>query len=618
MTEGSHLRSAPDPFDAQFGETGALRQTVGAEGRAHIDRWLHFIVLHRADPDQESLARRVATNSPAYLIWSPADDLAAASALDAILVEMRERFGHVLVVSLSERDDVTPAPDSAKLPPFVVGIGSSDKDEAIRAAEALGKAMAEVKVDLRRCKIEPTGVTPIAPVESLIEAADMVDRISFTLPRIYRRADGKAFPQLIHDLALSCGDALLRAACAYLADGSGKAPAHYRSLGRSAFLAAALKADRKLDQIARSFDFLLSVSPINTEEAMERFFADGAGSAPRFHYRPLTVDPDIAKRTLYSVDLAILEDPLLEGLLSEKRREIDQQLTMLATRNTPRFRPASMLLYGTVEPALLADAHAILGATLNAVPRGRAVEAVEIAAAARSLVDKYREVDPRFEATIEIRDDVSGLMVSGDKLMVSSHACMPAARLDALLSHEVSIHLLTGFNGALQGLSIFRSGLAGYEGVQEGLGVFAEWAVGGLTRARLRLLAGRVVAVDAMLRGATFVDNFRLLTRDHGFSDRGAFGIAARVHRSGGMAKDAIYLRGFRTVVDLVAAGSTLSPFWLGKIAPDHVSAIEELLQRGLVRAPLFIPEFLDRPDTIRRIDRLQAGLPFQDMLTLE
>ena len=618
MTEAPRLKSAPDPFEAQFGETGSLRQSVGEHGRAHIDRWLHFIVLHRGDAEEETLARRVAINSPAYLIWPPEDDLAAASALDAILDEMRRRFGQVLVISLSEREDVVQGPHSARLPPFVVGIGSTANDGAVRAAAALGKAMSEVKVDLRRCKVEPTDVTPIPPVESLIEAADMVERVSFTLPRIYRREDGKLFPQLTHDLALSCGDALLGAACAYLADGSGKAPAHYRSLGRSAFLAAALNADRKLDRIARSFDFLLSVSPINSEEAMKGFLADGAATPPRFHYRPLTVDPDIAKRKLYAIDLAILEDPLLERLLSEKRREIDQQLTMLATRNTPRFRPASMLLYGGVEPTLLADAHAILGATFNAVPRGRAVEAQEIATAARGLADRYCAIDPRFDAKIEIRDDVAGLMVSGDTLMVSSHSCMPASRLDALLAHEVSIHLLTGFNGALQGLSIFRTGLAGYEGVQEGLGVFAEWAVGGLARARLRLLAGRVVAVDAMLRGASFVENFRLLTRDHGFSERGAFGIAARVHRSGGMAKDAIYLRGFRAVVDFVAAGASLSPFWLGKIAPDHVGAIEELLQRGLVQAPVFIPEFVDRADTIRRIERLRAGLNFQDMLILE
>ena len=73
------------------------------------------------------------------------------------------------------------------------------------------------------------------------------------------------------------------------------------------------------------------------------------------------------------------------------------------------------------------------------------------------------------------------------------------------------------------------------------------------------------------------------------------------------MAKDAIYLRGFRQVVDLVASGASLAPFWLGKIAPGHAPAIEELLLRGLVHEPVFIPEFLARPDT-RDAHRAFAG----------
>ena len=99
----------------------------------------------------------------------------------------------------------------------------------------------------------------------------------------------------------------------------------------------------------------------------------------------------------------------------------------------------------------------------------------------------------------------------GDKLMIASTTAMLRSRVDALLSHEISVHLLTHFNGAAQGLTVFRTGLANYEGVQEGLGVFAEWAVGGLSAARMRLLAGRVVAVDAMLDGAEFVDVYRRL-----------------------------------------------------------------------------------------------------------
>ncbi|MGH6659081.1 MAG: flavohemoglobin expression-modulating QEGLA motif protein, partial [Sphingomicrobium sp.] len=359
----------------------------------------------------------------------------------------------------------------------------------------------------------------------------------------------------------------------------------------------------------------LSISPIDTSRAYERFVAGNGREPPRFNYRPLAVDPDSAKRDLYAIDLAQLEDPLLEMLLSEKRREIDAQLTMLATRNTPAFRPASMVLYGTVDEKLLADAETILASTGDDPPRGIAVGAEEAAVQARDLIARYHAIDPRFAAMVEIRDDVSGLMVSRDKLMIGRDSVMPAHRVTALLAHEVSVHLLTYFNGAAQGLGIFATGLAGYEGVQEGLGVFAEWASGGLTRARLRLLAGRVAAVHAMQQGAEFIDCYRLLRDDHGFTRRSAFGITARVYRSGGLAKDAIYLKGFRRVIDMVVDERSLAPFWLGKIAPRHVAAIEELLLRGLVHPPVFTPLFLAEEGTKKRIARLRDNGQLTDLL---
>jgi hypothetical protein len=148
--------------------------------------------------------------------------------------------------------------------------------------------------------------------------------------------------------------------------------------------------------------------------------------------------------------------------------------------------------------------------------------------------------------------------------------------------------------------------------------VFAEWAVGGLSPARLRLLAGRVVAVNAMLDGGEFVEVYRELVDDHGLALRSAFDIATRVFRSGGFAKDSIYLKGFQDVIGLVAKGASLDPFWIGKIARDHVRAIEELLQRNLIRPPLFKPEFLQREDVEGRIARLRGETSFAKILDVE
>jgi len=598
-------------------EGGALRKPIGEQGRVHLDRWLPFLFIHRGPAERESLARRIAVNSPAYALWNAEDDEAALAALSEVLPLLSAREGRLMVVTLVDGPLLPHVAGSDKLPPFKAVIGATGSADVERAAEKLEEALSKVEVDLRHCKVERRDFEATLPDEfdALIDALPGVGRLSLTVPQIHRAAGGAVFPDIRHELVMQIGDALLRSACAFLDDGTGKAPKHYRSLGRSAYLGAALKADKKLAAIAASFDFLLSISPINTSRACDAFLAAKGERAPEFQYRPLAVDPDLVKRELYSIDLSQLEDPLLETLLSEKRREIDAQLTMLATRNTPAFRPASMVLYGAVEPALLAAADELLDVTGTDPPRGTAIGAEEVARHAGALIERYRALDPRFAATVEVRSDVSGLMVSRGKLMVGRDSAMPAHRVTALLAHEVSVHLLTYFNGSTQGLEIFATGLAGYEGVQEGLGVFAEWAVGGLTRSRLRLLAGRVIAVHAMQQGADFISCYRLLRETHRFTPRSAFGLAARVYRSGGLAKDAIYLKGFSAVVDLVRDGRSLTPFWLGKIAPRHVPAIEELLQRGLVHAPIFTPSFLGEDGAKSRVEQLRSRKSLSDLL---
>jgi uncharacterized protein (TIGR02421 family) len=270
------------------------------------------------------------------------------------------------------------------------------------------------------------------------------------------------------------------------------------------------------------------------------------------------------------------------------------------------------MLYGPVEPQLLDQAREILQRHADQGPRARKDEMVDCHAvqrAAEQLVRDYTAQLPGFRADIQLREDIApGLMVSGQSLLISTSTRMRRDRMDALLQHEISVHLLTCVNGNAQGLSIFGTGLAGYEGIQEGLGVFAEYAVGGMTAARMRLLAARVLAVDAMLNDANFVETFRLLHDQHGFSDRGAFNITARVYRSGGLTKDAIYLRGLKQVFDFLAGGNDLDPFWVGKIAERHVPMVNELLARGMLSPPGVIPSFLHRPEAIRNIERIRSA----------
>ena len=178
--------------------------------------------------------------------------------------------------------------------------------------------------------------------------------------------------------------------------------------------------------------------------------------------------------------------------------------------------------------------------------------------------------------------------------------------------------MVTYHNGRAQRLRQLASGLAGYDPFQEGLAVLSEYLVGGLTRPRLRLLAARVIAARRMLDGATFIETFRELHDEHSFAGRTAFTVAMRTYRSGGLTKDAVYLRGLRRVLDYISGGGSLDPIFVGKIGTDHIPIIVELQWRGVLRKPPLLPRYLARPDVRGRLEALKAGMTVMDLINKE
>ena len=395
---------------------------------------------------------------------------------------------------------------------------------------------------------------------------------------------------------------------------------HKHSLANDSATRAATRVDSELHEICGSFDFLLGVSPTNTADAWRAFKACKYEKTPEFSYRDLTLDISDTKRRLHDIELDDVDDPVLLQLFEEKQRELDLQLTLLGSRNTEDFSDVSMALYGIIEESLAEEASAVLE-KINSQDGdarsddGGSCSCQEVQEAAEELCEVYRKDYSKFDPKIVIRDDVAGLLVSGGQLLIAKNTSIKHSRLDALLSHEVSVHLLTYYTGDAQELKIFSTGLAGYEGIQEGLGVFAEYCVDGLSELRIKLLAARVVAVNSMLNHATFIETFRLLYDTHNYTARGAFNITARVYRSGGLAKDAIYFRSFAQLLDMLADGQKLDPFWFGKIDVRHIDAINQLHEQGFLTAPPITPEFLSRDQAQKKLDRARKGLDIIDLV---
>jgi hypothetical protein len=131
----------------------------------------------------------------------------------------------------------------------------------------------------------------------------------------------------------------------------------------------------------------------------------------------------------------------------------------------------------------------------------------------------------------------------------------------------------------------------------------------------MRLLAARVVAARSVEEGADFVETFRLLTREYGYSPDGAWHIAARVHASGGFTRDLIYLRGLVSLMEHLENGGELQPLYVGKIAQKHIPVIEELRYREVLREPPLTPRFLHDAEALDRLEAVRRGITLTEMI---
>ena len=291
-------------------------------------------------------------------------------------------------------------------------------------------------------------------------------------------------------------------------------------------LAPALEIDSCLTEIERGVNLLLNVTPVNAAEAWTDFERSDFGIVPTLRLRPLDFEPDLVRRDLYDLEIEEVRDPALHALFAAKRDEIARQITALADRDTSRFVYGSLQLYGGITPPLASAAHDLLQTIPARAPSTTSVTAGAFADAARAEFDRYRVVYPDFPVHIEVRDDISELMVSFGRLLIPEAAAIRAQRVEPLLHHEVGTHVVTYRNGARQPLRLLTIGLPGYDETQEGLAVLAEYLSGGLDPRRLRVLAARVVAIGAMLDGAGFLEIFEAApdgargSRTHGMVNR--------------------------------------------------------------------------------------------------
>lgn len=359
-----------------------------------------------------------------------------------------------------------------------------------------------------------------------------------------------------------------------------------------------LKIDKDLFGLLKNFELLATVSPINTNIEKRKFFKNKCTSIPQFKYNPVKINPYELKQKLMSIPLQNIQDISIRNLYESVLSAYFDKIDMIASINTPKFHYNSLRYFGRPSKKDILNAHYLLH--LPNIPGQAKKEPIYSVAQAmevfRSALNDYG-----IEAKVEVSNKViSQVMVlnSKKKILFQPEAEFKRRELNALIEHEIGVHMVTTINSNAQKLKIFNLGMPVNTQTQEGLAILAEYLSGNLTLSRLKKFALRVILVDMMCSGADFIECYSTLVNDHDVEQVSAFNLVTRIFRGGGFTKDYLYLSGFVKILRMWEKDMDLTPLLIGKTSLPFYNTIEEMIGREMIEKPQYITKSLNTPQT--------------------
>lgn len=570
-----------------------LRVALPAKGLINMERPVPFMVVYRIPPSgKDGFTSRLGKTESSYL--HAQDGAETTEIVRSVANKLADRFKGFLLLEVWLAEEEQAAP-------FTIHVGQKS---GIEVAEKLKSELSKIKILGNFLKAEINkGKNVVAPdyYKPLIDAKEAnkssITLIGLEIAPVYMNEDtGKAYPLFLRDLRAKFSKAIRKGFFEFVRMHTSYNASNFQMLGTTSLKKNVFEIDQELAHYSNLFDFLLLVTPVNADEAWKDFKKSNFLKEPVFHYRPMPIDPELIKRKIYNLPIEEISDPTMAFLFRDKRKEIDRMLDMMAEREKPDFMLTSLQLFGPIDEKLLETAKAILIAIEipDKPKKKKMVSAKEFAAMAEKELEWLKLQDSSISTAVRIRDDIEGILVNRGTLNINKNFQVSEERAFALLQHEIGTHVVTYYNGKAQPLQLFYIGVPGYEELQEGLAVFAEYMADGLTLSRLRTIAARVVAVHQMISGASFIDTFFLLIDKYQFSENAAFSLAMRVYRGGGLTKDAVYLKGLLNIIEYIKKGKNLDPLLIGKIRQDYIPVIQELIHRKILTKVPIKPRYLD------------------------
>jgi len=361
---------------------------------------------------------------------------------------------------------------------------------------------------------------------------------------------------------------------------------------------AILDVDRKLSVMLKKFELLAFVNPINTNQEKKKFFKNKCTVPPEFKYNPIRINPFELKQEFSNLRVQDISDVSIRHMYESVINSYFDKIDMLASLDTPKFLYNSLRYFGRPSKKDIQNANYFLHLPeiLGEPKRSPTLGVDEAVASFKDGLALYG-----FESKIEKSTRViAKVMVLNAKktILVRPDAKFSRGQINALVEHEIGVHMVTTMNSNLHELRIFNLGLPVNTMTQEGLAILAEYLSGNISMKRLKVLAYRVIVVDMMCNGADFIECFNFLVNDHNLDQDEAFTIVTRIFRGGGFTKDFLYLSGFVKILRLWESGYDLTPLLVGKTSLEFYHTISEMIEREMIVKPKYITNSFVHPKT--------------------
>jgi len=405
------------------------------------------------------------------------------------------------------------------------------------------------------------------------------------------------FPLVISALKEGLRQAILNNVALFSRRVSIKQRFRRRDLLPSIFEPVVLDVDQKLYALGKKIDTLYYINPLNLSQEKKRFFARKFKYNPVFKYRQLKIDPFLFREKLYRLPVEKIKDISIQNLYQRVIDNFAAKIDLLTTRGTNAFLYNSLRYYGEPNQSDINNARFILYAPDLEIQDEEKIGTEGILQAFESAFREYEDMECNLELSSRI---IAGATVSNARrtILINKDIVLNRTELNALVHHELGVHMVTTANAVLQPLYVFKLGLPGNTQTQEGLAIMSEYLSGNITTKRLKTLGLRVLAVDMMIRGYDFSHTFQRLVEENSLDPEMVYPVVARVFRGGGFTKDFLYLRGLKDALYYFNNNMNLRSIFIGKTSFEFLNVIEEFIARNLILPPKYIPKSFENPKT--------------------